>query len=125
MNSERYLVANKFLGKAKSEEIKREGKEGNGDKNEGNEGIEEKEKEIVEKEEKGEIDEKYELVIQILEKAHKSGFTDESSISSLFPVDWLKAGIFNLSFSKGITISLSRFISFLSLTQKIRNSQTQ
>lgn len=131
VNSERYLVANGFLGGKKDDETEDEEeeeekeKEEKGEKGEQGEKEGEKEKddtakengdeekrEDEKKEEKSEEDKekeqeekkreeenyiKYKLAVKILEKAHKSGFTDISSIISLFPIEWLKNGIHNYS----------------------------
>ena len=114
VNSERYLVANGFLEEDGTKENKTENKTEKGDNKEREEGEAttdggEKEKKDGEKEketdgvDKGEDNcggrERLELVIKLMEKIHKEGFTYETAITALVPVEWLKNDILYFSFS--------------------------
>ena len=106
VNSERYLVANGFL----EEDGTKENKTEKGDNKEGEEGEAtidrgEKEKKGGEKEKEKETDgvdkgednsggrERLELVMKLMEKIHNEGFTYETAITALVPLEWLKNDI--------------------------------
>jgi hypothetical protein len=111
VNSERYLVANGFLEEPKKDEKEKEDREGNeenGEKMEGKEG------ESVQKGADGRL----ELVVKLLEKIHLEGFTIDTSITSLVPIEWLKNDIqyfYSLSFlfSLFLTCIFSSYITMI------------